>query len=277
MWTFNLTVPECDDGQSFDFLWHEGITGRRANEVGFCLYSYLLKDVNPKIKNIIMYSDTCGSQNRNSHIAAMCIVALKHSETLQVIDHKSLVPGHTHMECDTDHSLIERKRKHFIGNIEHPHDWAQLIRLAGKKKPFIVKEITKYSFFDFAGLLKKELQLHKVDEDGNRVNWREIKWLRYDKNKPDIVYYKRNLDEIDFKTMSFRRRGRSDIKLVPQLKYTEPTKITKEKKKNLMDLLAFISPVFHQFYKDLETSNSARNVHPDTIEEDNENNNEQCQ
>lgn len=51
--------------------------------------------------------------------------------------------------------------------------------------------MTKDSFFDFAGLLKKELQLCKVDEGGDHVNWREIKWLNYDKSKPGIVYYKK--------------------------------------------------------------------------------------
>jgi hypothetical protein len=40
----------------------------------------------------------------------MCLVALQNSETLQTIDHKFLVPGHTHMECDADHSIIERKK-----------------------------------------------------------------------------------------------------------------------------------------------------------------------
>ena len=57
----------------------------------------------------------------------MWLVSLQNSDNLNVIDHKFLIPGHTHIECDVDHSLIERKRK-FNGNVDHPHDWAQLIK-----------------------------------------------------------------------------------------------------------------------------------------------------
>lgn len=84
-----------------------------------------------------MYSDCCPGQNKNSFITAACLAALQCSENLKIIYHKFLIPGHTHMECDTDPSLIEKKKK-FSGRIEHPHDWAQLIRQVGKKRPFLV-------------------------------------------------------------------------------------------------------------------------------------------
>lgn len=268
LWTYNLTVHDCDTGQAYCYLWHEGIAGRGANEVGSCVYRCLITDINPEIKNITMYSDTCGGQNKNSHVAVMCMVALQQSPYLQTIDHKFLLPGHTHMECDSDHSLIERKKKKYHGNIEHPHDWAQLIRQTGRRKPFIVKEMVREDFLDFAGLLTGQLLLRKMDTDGNVFNWRHVKWLHFDKNEPGILYYKTELDESDFKTVSFRRRGRSDLVLRPQLRYKSPNCITVEKKKDLMDLLQFVSPVFHQFYKELETSKSARNVHPDTIVEE---------
>jgi hypothetical protein len=142
-----------------------------------------------------------------------------------------------------------------------------LIRSAGKKNQFSVREMTADGFFDIAGLLKTDLQLRKVQDDGNPVNWREIKWLHYEKSKPGIVQYKTSLDESPFKTLNLSRRGRNNVTLKPKLKYTEPNKITKEKKQDLINLLQFISPVFHQFYKDLTTSDSARNTHPDTIED----------
>lgn len=53
-----------------------------------------------------MYLDTCWGQNKNSYIAAMCIVALQDPPTLKIIDHKYFLAGHTHKECDTDHNNI---------------------------------------------------------------------------------------------------------------------------------------------------------------------------
>ena len=123
---FNLTVYDCDDGQSYNFLWHEAMAGRGTNEVGSCFYQYI-RQLDPEVKSLTMYFDSCQGQSKNTHIAVMCMVALQESPSLELIDHKFLLPGHTHMECDSSHSLIERNRKCYNGTIEHPHDWAQLI------------------------------------------------------------------------------------------------------------------------------------------------------
>lgn len=39
-----------------------------------------------------------------------------------------MIPGHTHMEVDTDHSLIEKRKKKSDTNIYHPDDWYQLVQ-----------------------------------------------------------------------------------------------------------------------------------------------------
>ncbi|KAJ8874811.1 hypothetical protein PR048_022700 [Dryococelus australis] len=90
-----------------------------------------------------------------------------------------------HMERDSNHShsLIERKKKKYNGNIEHPHDSAQLIRQTERKKQFIVKEMVRENFSDFGGLLTGQLQLRKMNTNGNAFNWRHIKWLYFDKKK----------------------------------------------------------------------------------------------
>ncbi|KAJ8884838.1 hypothetical protein PR048_011034 [Dryococelus australis] len=51
LWPYNLTVHDCDDGQTY-YLWHEGMAGRRPNEVEF---NHVLKThVVGKIKTVIL-------------------------------------------------------------------------------------------------------------------------------------------------------------------------------------------------------------------------------
>ena len=63
------------------------------------------------ITHLIKYSDRCYGQNLiiNSIVADMYL--LQQSESLKVIDFKILVSGHTHMECDIAHSVIEKYKK----------------------------------------------------------------------------------------------------------------------------------------------------------------------
>ncbi|XP_072380893.1 uncharacterized protein [Diabrotica undecimpunctata] len=102
-----------------------GIAGQIFNRFSF---AELFPSIKPVVKSLTMYSDTCGGQHKKTHVAAMCMVALQNSSSLAEINHKFLVPGHTHMECDTSHALIEIKKRPFAGNIYHLHDWAQLIQ-----------------------------------------------------------------------------------------------------------------------------------------------------
>lgn len=123
-------------------------------------------------------------------------------------------------------------------------------------------------FFDFAALLKTELQLRKVDDEGRPFNWHHVKWLRYEKNHPGFLFYKNSLNEDElFCRLNLSRRGRRGV-LKPQLRYNNPNRISVEKKRDLLSLLQFINPVFHQFYEDLETSETVRNVLPDVEDEE---------
>nr|CAH7761045.1 unnamed protein product [Callosobruchus chinensis] len=113
------------------------------------------------------------------------------------------------MECDTDHSLIEKQKKKFNGQLEHPHDWANLIRQTGKKKPFIVKELERNNFYNFSGLLKNgPLINRKTDTDGDKINWRELRWIRYEKGSQTLLAKTTFSQNEPFRVLDFKRRGK---------------------------------------------------------------------
>lgn len=134
LWTFNLTIHNCKEKNASCYMWHECSGKRGGNEIASCLYDYI-KKLPLTVSKIILYSDTCGGQNKNSFVSAMFITIIKECTHIQLIDHKFLVPGHTHMECDYDHSVIEKAKKK-VQALHLPRNYYQMVRSAGKKGQF---------------------------------------------------------------------------------------------------------------------------------------------
>jgi len=224
LWTFNLTIHDNCTGKSCNFMWHEGIAGRGANEIASCLYYHLKHNIQPNESEITFYSDTCGGQNKNTHVSAMFIKSIQELPNIKIINHTFLVAGHTLMECDIDHSMIEKSKKKSSTPIYHPHDWYQLVRGTGKANKFQVVEMSQTDFFDFSNLLKGPLMVHKLNTDKEQFKWQPVSWLQYTKTQKGVLNYKTTLEENEpFKTLSFLRRGNSSTTL-------------QVKKKNTMDL-----------------------------------------
>lgn len=107
-------------------MWPECEGNRGANDIASCLCNFIiskLPDLNPNVKKLIIYSDSCPGQNKNLIVTTMLMLVVKLSPQLQSIEHKFLVLGYTHMKADTDHTLIERKKKHANMNIHLRRDW----------------------------------------------------------------------------------------------------------------------------------------------------------
>lgn len=186
LWTFNLTVHNIKTSKASCYVWNESMAKRGGNDIGSCVFHFL-SNLPPEIKHVIMYSDCCPGQNKNSIFMAMRLIFLEQENTnIEVIDHKFMVSGHSRMECDSDHARIEKSKKRFSTPIFHPHDWAQLIRFAGKDK-FTVIEIEQPYFLDFNSLLKTKYQLKKKNDKGETFKFCDIKWLRY--TKQDKIKY----------------------------------------------------------------------------------------
>jgi hypothetical protein len=77
----------------------------------------------------------------------MFLYAISSFSTLKIINHKFLVAGHTHMECDSDHALIEKIKKKTSLKINNLNDWVQLIRTCKRHTPFAVKHMNLKDFF----------------------------------------------------------------------------------------------------------------------------------
>lgn len=270
LWSFNLTVHNLANDKATCYMWDETIGARGANQIASCLW-HLLQNLPPNIKQVTFYSDTCGGQNKNNIVAMMFMFLLHIHPTLEIINHKFLISGHSHMECDSDHAVIERTKKKTHLKINHLNDWIQLVRSCKLKNAFEVIPMQLEQFLKFSELSSKKgpFTIKKKDVHGNKFLWQPVKWLQFRKPIGEI-YFKTDIDsESPFNVISFKKRGKynlDNVQLEPVSKETLP--ITKEKKKDLLDLLPLIDPTFHDFYQNIKTGAETENIDPDVDVED---------
>ncbi|GFS06551.1 hypothetical protein ElyMa_006547000 [Elysia marginata] len=124
------------------YRWHGGLA---ASEFATYIRHYLSSL--EKHDEIIIFSDGCTYQNRNAVLANP--LQQFASSTDNVVQHKYLVRGHSHMDVGNSHSLIEREKKGRSINV--PYDYVQLMKSAGKSPcPFTVHYVTHDFFMDFS-------------------------------------------------------------------------------------------------------------------------------
>ncbi|CAF4948137.1 unnamed protein product [Pieris macdunnoughi] len=188
------------------YVWDKTIASMGLQEIGSCLLRFIKEKV--KTKKLIVYSDQCSGQNRNIKMATLCQYIVAHTDyTVDNIDHKFYVSGHSYLACDQDFGLVEKKKK-FFKNIYLPDHWTTVIK------------------------------------------WLSIQWLLFNKMHPFTLLFKySNNEDVLFENVDLKKRGSTDltgIKLDPL--YPDGQSISCEKKKDLLDLLPSIPPVYHSFY-----------------------------
>lgn len=251
--TLNLTIYDIASKLSVHCVWNEAMARRGANEINSCIFDYGLS-LPSHVNHLIKYSDRCPGQNLNITTIIADLFLLQNSSSLNVIDSKYLVSGHTHMECDSAHALIEKYKKKSKQAIECPDDWAELIKKTSSK--FTVNKMNAQKFLDFTSNLKESLVYRKKNVKNEPWKFTDIQWIRVEKENPGKFKYKSSFeDNEEFKEVSLLRKVK-DIKEIilsaDKIHATDNSNpISKEKKHDLINLLKYISPNKHQFYHNL--------------------------
>ena len=140
------TKLTCHNFTTFDlktrnvscYLWHEGELGLSANTFASCIVDEVERMVDENTKEIILYSDGCGYQNRNAILAnALLYTAVKSNVK---ITQKFLVKGHTQMEVDSVHSAIEKQLR--ASTIYSPAGYIERFKRARSDHPYAVRYLT---------------------------------------------------------------------------------------------------------------------------------------
>lgn len=241
---YNFTVLDLQDNQGHCFCWSEFESNRGTNDIASALWRWLLQQDARGLSKVILFSDTCGGQNRNRIFLTALIVFLDNASSITCIEHKFFERGHSKMEADSMHSAIARQFEH--KDIYLPSGYMACMASANKKKPYTVTELKHEDVFDFDFINKKYM---KQDAFNGIMKIHHILCQKEDGNT--TVKFAEEIGG-EWEVKSYRKRGIAAgcfKKLIIPKAYKTPCGIDKDKKSDLTKLMAFLPNDCQPFYQ----------------------------
>ncbi|XP_054270099.1 uncharacterized protein LOC128991320 [Macrosteles quadrilineatus] len=191
---------------------------------------------------IVLYTDGCTNQNRNQFLANALLHFSKQNNV--EVTQKFLIKGHTQMEGDSVHALIERKLKN--KEVYSPYELVKYTKEA-REKPFPYE--AKYLYNDFFKDFSK-ISYYDSIRPGRKTGDPVVTDIHVLKYKPEgKIMYKMNYDDA-YKDLP-RRPQNVDPSSKPGALYKGRLSITEKKYKHLQELKAVIPREYHSFYENL--------------------------
>ena len=170
----NFTLYNLGTKDGYCYAWDEA-EGNLSSEVFAHIQTAHFTEIlraKPTIEKIIIWSDGCGYQNRNTTVANAYIdLAMKHNVT---IEQKYLVAGHTQMECDSMHSTIERR---IVSDIFTPRDYIVIFENARiRPAPYHVRQLSHDEMMKLSGTYVTSIRPGKKAGDPTVHNLRALRY-----------------------------------------------------------------------------------------------------
>jgi hypothetical protein len=156
-----------------------------------------------------------------------------------------MISGHSYLPNDRDFGHIELSKKN--AHIFVPEDWQHVVTQARRKNPF---HVTRMNREDFVSLkpLKAAIVNRKVNTNHQKVEWFKIHWMSVSKDKPLQFRYRYSINNL----------------------YDGPRAINSKKVADLLELLDYIPPVYHRFYRQLRGADNRESDSESDTESSNE-------
>lgn len=246
---YNFTVYELPTNEGICYTWTEAECHKGANDVASCIVKYLEQiDTGGKYTKVVIYSDTCGGQNRNRIVCTAIASFLSGSSTVNTVEQKFFESGHSHMECDSMHSAIEGHFKH--KEIALPSEYLTAMTEARPKQPYKVIEMEHADIKDFDALNEEAF---KKDAFKGIIKTHYIKYI---KSNDIQISMNENIEE-PLKTLVWRKRGAPKSLVTPKQAYDQQCGIDKDKKADLLSMcdLASCKSIYNLYYRSLSVKN----------------------
>jgi len=260
---YNLGIHDCSSETAYMHVWDETTASRGSQEIASCLRKYLASSGNQGSKtNLILWSDSCGGQNRNIKVALRLLEFVQDpSVSYNIITQKFLESGHSFLPNDSDFGDIEKRLKHH-SEVYIPQQYYDVIREArSSSKPFKVVEMTQDDFFSTA-TLEKAIVNRKTSTSKEPISWMNAKQIQVRRDHPLFLFFRYTHDPLPddaWIEISLAKRGQKIAGIIGTKLFDAPRSITTAKKKDLTSLLPLVPPIHHHFFQSIRAGGKAEN------------------
>ena len=209
---------------------------------------------------IVLFSDSCIGQNKNSVVIASFINFLETSRSTVEIVINYFEPGHGQNSGDSIHATCEREIRETSqveGAVHVPSHIVPCLARACKHRPYEVVQIDQKDVLDWKSYAEK-IGIRKARqniEDEGELDWKRMKSMKLLKNEC-ALYYKNSHASTAYHKVMLPRTTRQTKSKIPPRVYTEPNPISKRKHDDLMFLCksVVINDENRSFYEHLSYS-----------------------
>ena len=176
LWVYNFGVHNCNNGDGYMNIWHEGVAARGSSEVCSCLFK-IIRNNTKRSPNLVLFSDGCVGQNKNKTFITF-LQYLVENNFYRKIDHYFLYRGHTFLPNDSDFGLIEKRKK--LTKATLVSDYVTMIEGNRMSQPFVVKTIQTEDILDFKAVAERCMTKSTLKSNsGEKISLNDIHWFSY--------------------------------------------------------------------------------------------------
>lgn len=121
MYVYKLGCHDLSNDFAYMYAWSEVTGSRGSQEILSCLMQHL-RHTSRETDHVIMFSDSCGGQNKNIKVSLALMHFIQQDTcSIQTLDHKFMISGHSFLPNDADFGVIEKYAK---GKVNYePYNW----------------------------------------------------------------------------------------------------------------------------------------------------------
>uniref|UniRef100_A0A6P7FQ29 Uncharacterized protein LOC114331484 n=1 Tax=Diabrotica virgifera virgifera TaxID=50390 RepID=A0A6P7FQ29_DIAVI len=255
---YNLGIHSGSTGKGYFFVWLEHEGGRGTQEVGSCLKKFIADHLKPTATHLILWSDSCGGQNRSIKMTLMLQHILQTHPRLVKITLKFLQPGHTYLPNDSEFGDVECALKTH-NRLYTDLDYMNVMKNCRRKNKFIVTRLETKDFLSIENIIN-QITNRKSDINKLKVSWLNTFAITLQKEKPTELTMKTKFYEepqiVDITKRVKGRKVKPDFDTELPLLWPNGKELSLAKVKDLKEMMKLIpsdSKPFYNFLKNTES------------------------